>query len=64
MKSQKGKMTLMIQFPVADKADTFGRFCKALIDGGFEDVVRAMGKKLIQEAKRRKLPIVKELGLK
>jgi hypothetical protein len=62
-KSKKGKLTLTIQFDPKDGSDSFGRFCKALMDGGFEDVVREMGKRLVAEAKRRKLPVVKELGL-
>ena len=59
---KKNKLTLTMQFDMADGSDSFGKFCKALIDGGFEDAVRLMGKELLKEAKRRKLPIVKELA--
>ena len=61
MTAKISKLKMTVQFDLSDNAKTFGRFCKALIDGGFEDVVRGIAKELLAEAKRRNLPIAKEL---
>ena len=41
----------------------FSRLMKVLIENGYEDQVRQLAAQFVAEAKRRKLPIVKELGL-
>jgi hypothetical protein len=61
MAKKNGKLTMTVQFDLRDSADTFGKFCKALLDGGFEDVVRQMAQALLKEAKRRKLPLAAEI---
>jgi hypothetical protein len=59
MKKKRNKMTLTLEFNAGD--ETFSKFCKALIDGGFDYLVRSMAQELLAEAKRRKLPIAAEI---
>jgi hypothetical protein len=57
---KSGKLKVALEFDLHDGSDTFGNFCKALIEGGFQDAVKQMGNELLKEAKRRNLPIADE----
>ena len=59
---KNGKLKMSLEFDMG--TDAFARFAKALADGGFEAEVRQMAQALLEEARRRKLPIVDELKLR
>lgn len=61
MKKKTNKLTVSMQFDLADGTDGFSKFCKALLDGGFETEVRELAHMLLAEAERRKLPVAKKI---
>ena len=57
----KHKLSVSLEMEFDTTTDGFGNFCKMLIDNGYRHVVEAMAQKLLEEARRRNLPIVAEL---
>lgn len=55
--------TVEISFQLNVEDGTMKRFMAALMAGGFEDDVRALAVELMEEAKRRKLPVADELRI-
>jgi hypothetical protein len=52
-------LTVTLRFDLKD--NSFGLFCEALLNGGFEETARALATGLLEEGKRRKVPVAFEL---
>jgi hypothetical protein len=59
----KLKFTVEIDTSADGWRDEFRTFMKMLIDNGYGDQVSGLAQQMVDEARRRNLPIVKELGL-
>jgi hypothetical protein len=56
---EEGNIEITLTLNIAD--GSMKRFFAALLEGGFEPLVRSMAQEILDEAKRRKLPIADEL---
>ena len=61
----KNSLKILIQIDTNEEGweQEFSRLIKILLTGGYEDQVKGLAQQMLAEAKRRKLPIVKEMGL-